>query len=135
MHPTQKEVIAVFNSELGEQCDELYSTSDGSIFIRYNEAIAHSKGELDEDTQPLEDKSIYIWFNEWSGNDPEPQMRYLDVTNPTPTKEQCHNALDTAIALLEKEHPELNEEHSTGWDMIQTLLYIRKTYYPKQFDF
>jgi len=31
------------------------------------------------------------------------------------------NALQAAIAILKKEHPEFEEEHTTGWDMMQTL--------------
>lgn len=58
---TQEEIDKVFDSELGRQCDILYSTSDGRIFVRYQEALSHTEGELDG-TEPLEDKLIQFWF-------------------------------------------------------------------------
>ena len=51
-----------FESELGQQCNELFSTSDDRVFIRYEEAVMHANGELDPDTKPLEDKFVMDWY-------------------------------------------------------------------------
>lgn len=58
----QEKANQIFNSELGVQLCELFSTSDGRVFIRYEEALKHSNGELDKETNPLEDKSIETWY-------------------------------------------------------------------------
>jgi len=56
-----------FNSPLGQQLDELFSTSDNRIFIRYSEAKEH--------TNSLDDKSILHWFQEYNGQDSIPILR------------------------------------------------------------
>ena len=56
-----------FKSPLGQQLDELFSTSDNMIFIRQLEAREHANY--------LEDKSILHWFEEYNGCDPEPVLR------------------------------------------------------------
>ncbi len=59
---TQEEIDKMFMTSLGEQLDMLYSTSDNRVFIRYEEAKAHSEGKLDLNTNPLDDKTIKEWF-------------------------------------------------------------------------
>lgn len=61
----EQSVKSAFMSEIGNQCDELYSTSDGRIFIRHEEALLHTDGKLDEGTKPLSDKEIKIWFRDF----------------------------------------------------------------------
>jgi hypothetical protein len=39
----QLEINKYFRSSLGEQCYELFSTSDDRVFVRYEEAVEHSK--------------------------------------------------------------------------------------------
>ena len=58
---TREEVDKIFNGDLGQQVDVLFSTSDNRCFIRKEEAIKHTEGTLD-DTEPLEDKSIADWY-------------------------------------------------------------------------
>lgn len=71
MKTIEQLIAEAFSSELGQQCNSLFSTSDNRIFIRLQEAIAHSKGEL-SDGIALEDTSIYEWFEEWHGQDVVP---------------------------------------------------------------
>lgn len=73
----EKRVQQAFRSSLGEQCDVIYSTSDGKLFIRKSEALSYLRGELEPDTIPPADPTILEWFEEWSGNDPEPKIRYI----------------------------------------------------------
>jgi hypothetical protein len=61
---TQEKINKFFESSLGQQCNELYSTSDDRVFIRYGEAMRHSEGKLDPDTKPLDDKTIIEWYPE-----------------------------------------------------------------------
>lgn len=60
----EQSVKSAFMSELGNQCDELYSTSDGRIFIRHEEASLHTEGKLDG-TKPLNDKEVKIWYRDF----------------------------------------------------------------------
>jgi hypothetical protein len=112
----QEKVKKAFKSSLGQQCDLLWTTSDGRIFIRHEEAYAHAKGQLDPDTEPLEDKAVLGWENE-----------YNDFND-----KQCYNALRDGILILEQDHPEFFEENTTGWDMMQTLYAIKGIYEHKQ---
>ena len=63
---TQEIINKYFSSSLGEQCNNLFSTSDDRVFIRYEEALSHSNGTLDDNTRPLKDKTIIEWFNEYN---------------------------------------------------------------------
>lgn len=65
--PIEEIVQECFNSHLGQQLDELFTTSDKRVFIRYKEAKDYSNH--------LEDKSILHWFEEWNGQDPIPILR------------------------------------------------------------
>ena len=53
-----------FASELGQQLDVIYATSDGRAFVRIEEAEKHAEGKLDENTLPLSDKTITTWYPE-----------------------------------------------------------------------
>ena len=48
-------------------------------FIREEEAILHTDGKLDEGTKPLEDKQIFMWFEEYEDNNPIPIIRRVSV--------------------------------------------------------
>jgi len=72
---TQETINRYFKGDLGRQLSVIYSTSDDRVFIRYEEALRHTEGKLDPNTQPLEDKKIIEWFEEFSGSDPEPEIR------------------------------------------------------------
>lgn len=61
---TQEKANEIFNSELGQQLDVIYVTSDDRAFIRHEEALKHTNGELDANTLPLDDKSIVEWYPE-----------------------------------------------------------------------
>lgn len=53
---TQERIDTYFNSSLGQQCEELFSTSDDRVFIRIEEARSH--------TGELTDKTIITWYPE-----------------------------------------------------------------------
>jgi len=58
---TQEKINEYFQSDLGQQCNFLFSTSDDRVFIRHMEAKSHTLGELDPDTKPLDNKEIIQW--------------------------------------------------------------------------
>ncbi len=62
---TQERMNKIFATPLGEQCDNLFTTSDDKVLIRYSEALLHVEGKLDPNTLPLKDKTITEWFNEY----------------------------------------------------------------------
>lgn len=55
---TQEIINKYFNSEIGEQCTELFSTSDDRVFIRIEDAEFHV---LDME---LQDVTIQDWYND-----------------------------------------------------------------------
>lgn len=61
---TQEKAQKIFETELGQQLDVIYSTSDGMAFIRMSEAKNHANGLL-EGSEPLENKTILEWFPEY----------------------------------------------------------------------
>jgi len=64
-----KEIVSkAFASELGQQLDGIYSTSDNRVFIRKQEAIAHTEGRLDEHCVALKDNTVLLWFEEGGDN-------------------------------------------------------------------
>lgn len=111
---TQEKINEMFNTSLGIQISPgpLYSCSDDKVLIRYEEALKHVNGELDPDTKPLEDKTVLEWYD----------------TNGEPNDQQCYNSLTEVIDTLIKDHSDWQEEHSTGWDLLQTLYFIRSNY-------
>lgn len=56
---TQERMNTIFETELGQQVNELYVTFDEQIFIRYSEALNY----LSENGYPPEN-NIEIWFPE-----------------------------------------------------------------------
>jgi len=72
---TQEKLNNIF--EQWPELNSIYSTSDDRLFIRYEEAILHTEGKLDENTLPLNDKAITEWFEEYSGQDSTPNIRTL----------------------------------------------------------
>ena len=71
---TQEKANEIFNTDLGRQLNEIYVTSDDRAFVRNEEAVKHVNGELDPNTQPLEDKTITIWYPE--------EGDYMEETKP-----------------------------------------------------
>jgi len=71
----QEKINKYFESELGQQCNSLFSTSDDNVFIRYQEALNHSiENNLNKD-------EITEWYEEFSGSDINAQARR---TEPCP---------------------------------------------------
>ncbi len=56
---TQEKADKCFATELGEQLNELYATSDDAVFIRYNEAVWYCKNVLKNDE---EIGNITLWY-------------------------------------------------------------------------
>jgi len=61
---TQEKANKIFETELGQQLNVIYVTSDDRAFIRYEEAFEHSNGELDTNTNTLSDKTITEWYSD-----------------------------------------------------------------------
>lgn len=62
---TQELANKIFQSELGQQCIEIFVTSDDQVFIRHEEALLHTKGELIPNSSLLEDVTITTWYEEY----------------------------------------------------------------------
>lgn len=62
---TQELANRIFQSELGQQVLEIFVTSDDQVFIRHQEALLHTKGELIPNTVPLEDDTITTWYENY----------------------------------------------------------------------
>ena len=62
---TQEKADKIFETELGQQLGMIYSTSDDRVFIRLIEAKLHTEGSLDENSKPLEDKTILTWYYQY----------------------------------------------------------------------
>lgn len=56
---TQEKANKIFETELGQQLDVIYVTSDGQPFIRMEEAVKHSDALLNVD------KSIIQFYPEY----------------------------------------------------------------------
>lgn len=63
---TQEQINKIFQGSLGQQCSELFTTSDDRVFIRHEEAELHTQGKLDPDTKPLDDQTIKVWYEDYS---------------------------------------------------------------------
>jgi hypothetical protein len=61
---TQEIVNKCFETEFGQQLDQLFSTSDDRLFVRYEEARLHTEGLLDPNTKPLTDNTVIEWYPE-----------------------------------------------------------------------
>ncbi len=72
---TQEKLNKVF--EKWPELNSIFSTSDDRLFTVYSDAGLHTEGQLDN-TEPLEDKTITEWFEEYSGSDPIPTIRTIN---------------------------------------------------------
>lgn len=63
---TQEKVNEIFETELGQQLDVIYVTSDDKVFIRYEEAALHTNELLNADPENFVDTSINEWYPESS---------------------------------------------------------------------
>lgn len=61
---TQERVNKIFETELGQQLDVIYVTSDDRAFIRYEEAVSHANYLLNSDPENIVDTSITEWYND-----------------------------------------------------------------------
>ncbi len=62
---TQKDANKILDSDLGRQLQSFYSTSDGMIFIRYNDAALHTTDMINAvGGQEFVDTTITEWFRE-----------------------------------------------------------------------
>lgn len=78
----EQKIGNAFASELGQQCNSLFSTSDGEVFIRVEEAIMHTNEMINAvgDTEFVDTK-IYEWFEEWHGGQLQPEYIQILVNN------------------------------------------------------
>ena len=62
---TQEKANEIFETELGQQLLSFFSTSDDQVFIRYEEAVAHTNDMINAvgDTEFVDTK-ITEWFPE-----------------------------------------------------------------------
>ncbi len=60
---TQEKANEIFETELGQQHLSFYATSDDQVFIRYNEAVAHTNGMINAvGGQNFVDTTITEWL-------------------------------------------------------------------------
>lgn len=59
---TQEKANRIFETELGQQLDVIYVTSDEQVFIRYEEAALHTNDLLNADPENYVDTSITEWY-------------------------------------------------------------------------
>lgn len=61
---TQEKANKIFATELGQQLDVIYVTSDDQVFIRYEEAVLHTNELLNANPENFVDTSITEWYPE-----------------------------------------------------------------------
>ena len=61
---TQEEANKIFATELGQQLDVIYVTSDDQVFIHYEDAVLHTNELLNADPENFVDTSITEWYPE-----------------------------------------------------------------------
>lgn len=59
---TQEQANKIFSSELGQQINVIYVTSDDQSFIRYEEAALHTNELLNSNPEEFVDTSITEWY-------------------------------------------------------------------------
>ena len=59
---TQEKANEIFATELGQQLNVIYVTSDDQPFIRYKEAVLHTNELLNADPENFVDTSITEWY-------------------------------------------------------------------------
>jgi hypothetical protein len=62
---TQGKINKFFESDLGQQLDVIYVTSDDQTFIRHEEAVSHTKDLLNANPESYVDTSISWWYPEF----------------------------------------------------------------------
>ena len=60
---TQEQADEIFATELGQQLNVIYVTSDDQAFIRYKEALFHTNNLLNGDPEKFVDTSITEWHS------------------------------------------------------------------------
>jgi len=62
---TQEKANEILETELGKQLLSFYTTTDDQVFIRYNEAVAHTNNMINAvGGQESVDTTITEWFPE-----------------------------------------------------------------------
>ena len=61
---TQEKANKIFATELGQQLDVIYVTSDDQAFIRYEDTVLHTNELLNADPENFVDTSITEWYPE-----------------------------------------------------------------------
>lgn len=70
---TQEIINKYFQSDLGKQCNSLFTTADDKVFISYKHAKDHAEKLFNEE--------VIEWFEEYSGKDLEPQIRQQNINS------------------------------------------------------
>lgn len=74
----QEQANKIFETSLGQQLNEIFVTSDNRSFIRHKEALLHSQGKLDVNTEPLSDTTIITWYPEEPEQEHDKLSEYYD---------------------------------------------------------
>lgn len=61
---TQEKANKIFETELGQQLNVIYVTSDDKSFIRYEEAVLHTNEMLNANPENFVDTTITDWYPE-----------------------------------------------------------------------
>ena len=61
---TQEKANRIFETDLGQQLNVIYVTSDDRSFIRYEEAVIHTNMLLNADPENFVDTRITEWYPE-----------------------------------------------------------------------
>ena len=59
---TQEKANKIFATELGQQLNVIYVTSDDHVFIRHEEGISHINDLLNSNTENFVDTTITEWY-------------------------------------------------------------------------
>ena len=62
---TQEKANKIFETELGQQLNVIYVTSDDQPFIRYEEALLYTNELLNADPENFVDTTITEWYPEY----------------------------------------------------------------------
>lgn len=61
---TQEKANKIFATELGQQLNVIYVTSDDQVFTCYEDAVLHTNDLLNADPENFVDTSITEWYPE-----------------------------------------------------------------------
>jgi hypothetical protein len=62
---TQDKANKIFETQIGEQLEMIYVTSDDKAFVRHGEAIMHTNDMLNGDPEKSVDTTVETWFREY----------------------------------------------------------------------